>query len=72
MKSNLFEKKKYPPACKYCKRGRSSPDGEIILCVKMGLVNPEGRCRSYSYDPLKRKPQRPPILKSVDPADFEI
>ena len=72
MKNKLLEKKKYPAACEYCKHGRLSPDEQSVLCIKKGLVAPDGKCLRYSYDPLKRRPKKPPMLQQADPSDFDL
>ena len=72
MKSKLLEKKKYPPVCEYCKNGRLPPDEKSVLCVKKGLVPTDGKCRKYSYDPLKRRPKKPLIIEQADPSEFEL
>ncbi len=72
MKRKLFEKKKYPAVCESCLHGRLSPDEKTVLCVKKGIVEPDGKCRSYSYDPLKRKPKKPLIIERADPSDFVL
>lgn len=45
------------PSCGYCKFGRLSPDSQMILCIKKGIMMPESHCSSFKYDPLKRKPK---------------
>ncbi|MBR2731242.1 MAG: hypothetical protein IKD72_04555 [Clostridia bacterium] len=73
MKRRLLNAKKtYPPQCAYCGRGRPSPDGKTVLCVKQGMMQPDDRCRSYVYDPLRRQPQAPLTVAQADPADFEL
>ncbi len=72
MKNKLFEKKKYPSVCEYCVHGRLSPDEESVLCIKKGIVSPDGKCRRYAYDPLKRKPKKPLIIEKADPSEFEL
>lgn len=72
MKSKLLEKKKYPAACEYCKHGRLSPDEKSVLCVKKGIVELDGKCRKYAYDPLKRRPKKPLLIERADPSDFEL
>ncbi|MBQ1371776.1 MAG: hypothetical protein IIY70_02475 [Oscillospiraceae bacterium] len=32
--------------------------GEQMLCAKRGFVSPDGSCRRFRYDPLKRIPSR--------------
>lgn len=53
----LFEKK-IEPRCAYCKRG-ARLDELRVMCVKKGIVLPNGACRAFRYDPLKRVPPRP-------------
>ena len=72
MKSKLLNKNAYEAVCRNCKHGRLSPDGETVLCVKKGLVEPDGKCRRYSYDPLKRVPRKAPVLMTADPSDFDL
>ena len=72
MNSRLLNKKKYPPKCAYCARGRISPDGNNVLCKKMGIMAPDDSCRSYIYDVLKREPYNQAILPEADPKDFEL
>ena len=72
MKSKLLESKKYPPSCEYCKHGRLSPDESSVLCIKKGIVETDGKCRKYSYDPLKRRPQKPLIIERANPSEFEL
>lgn len=72
MKSKLLEKKKYPAACEYCKHGRLSPDEKSVLCIKKGIVELDGKCRRYAYDPLKRRPKKPLLIEKANPSDFEL
>ena len=32
--------------------------GEQMLCAKRGFVSPDGSCRRFRYDPLKRTPKK--------------
>ena len=51
-------------SCLYCKRGCRVGDAEI-LCEKKGLIpDPNGACRHFRYDPLKRCPPRPAVLRT--------
>ncbi|MBQ4339158.1 MAG: hypothetical protein IJC37_07025 [Clostridia bacterium] len=72
MKKKLFNAKEHPASCVYCQYGRLSPGGVSVLCVRKGIVKPDGKCRKFIYDPLKREPQVPPELPKADAADFEI
>ncbi len=72
MKKKLLNKDEYAPMCKICKHGRLSPEGDSILCIKKGIVDPEDKCRHYAYDPLKRKPRRQAKIDYANPFDFEL
>ena len=43
-----------------------------MLCVKKGIVETDGKCRSYTYDPLKRVPMKAPKLAEADPSEYEL
>lgn len=45
------------PACEYCSNGKQS-ENNMILCLKLGVVNPGFSCKKFDYDPLKRKPKK--------------
>ena len=53
----LFEKH-IEPRCAYCKRGVRLDDTRV-MCEKKGIVLPNGSCRGFRYDPLKRVPPQP-------------
>lgn len=72
MKKKLTDKKKYAAVCENCLHGRLSPDGETVLCIKKGIVQPDGTCRRYSYDPLKRQPKKPLLIEHADPSEFTL
>ena len=72
MKKKLFERKKYPSVCEHCANGRLSPDEQSVLCIKKGIVAPDGKCRKYKYDPLKRRPKKPLMIEKADPSEFEL
>ena len=72
VKRKLTEKKKYAAVCENCLHGRLSPDEETVLCIKKGIVQPDGTCKRYSYDPLKRRPKKPLLIEQADPADFTL
>ena len=56
--------------CAYCRFG-SDFDGAVVCKVGLDL-EPDGSCRKFSYDPLKRKPFAPPPLREYDPDDFKL
>lgn len=73
MKKKLINANAYPACCSSCEHGRLSPDGQCVLCVHKGIVKPDGKCRKYSYDPLRREPQAPPPeLAKAQASDFEF
>lgn len=72
VKKKLLEKKKYPAVCETCLHGRLSPDERTVLCVKKGIVETDGKCRRYSYDPLKRRPKKPLLIERADPSEFDL
>ncbi len=64
--------KKITPACKYCRFSSKLSFGTEILCKKRGFNEPDGYCRSYKYDPLKREPSRIELNNNYKKEDFEI
>ena len=72
MKKKLINKGQYEDACKNCRFGRLNPDSSAVLCTKKGIVDPDGKCFRYSYDPLKRIPEKPLTVASADPEDFVL
>ncbi len=64
------------PSCSYCRFGSSIGSGEIA-CIRRGITTAGGACRRFVYDPLKREPERPPVLvkklsKEMCEEDFAI
>lgn len=51
----MLFRKDMDPRCAYCQRG-SELDEDRVLCPKKGVVSPGDHCRSFQYDPLRRKP----------------
>ncbi len=66
----LFDKK-IEPSCAYCLKGVPLNDSEVA-CSRKGIVSPGGSCKKFKYDPLKRLPPKPVLLKtdSVKKEDF--
>ena len=60
------------PACSYCRFGSPSPEGRSVLCTKRGVVAPYFSCRSYGYDPLKRRPSPQRALPRYNQSDFDL
>lgn len=61
-----------PRCCAYCLRGKASPQGDMILCPRRGVVPESFFCSRFRYDPLKRVPRRAPALPDFDPDEFRI
>ena len=60
----MLFRKKIEKACTYCVHG-TQIDPDQVLCIKKGVVPPEGKCRKFCYDPCKRIPKKAKAL------DFE-
>lgn len=63
----MLFRKKIERSCAYCVHGAALEDGQV-LCAKKGLCSPEGKCRRFRYDPLKRVPVK---AKALDFARYE-
>lgn len=57
----MLFRKKIPKACTYCLYG-TQIDQEQVLCIKKGVVPPDGKCRKFCYDPCKRMPLKAKAL----------
>ncbi len=57
----MLFRKKIPRSCTYCQYF-TTLDEEQGLCMKKGIVAPDGKCRKFRYDPCKRIPPRPKPL----------
>jgi len=68
----LLRASKYEPACEFCRYGKSAPDGSSVLCSVRGVMRKQSRCKKYEYDPIKRKPNRAPLLPEYDAEEFEL
>ena len=68
----LFRKKieKVCSLCAYC----TKLNDESALCIKKGVVNLDGKCRKFSYDPCKRIPAKPKALDfhKYDEEDYSL
>ena len=60
------------PKCAYCKHGTLSADQKSVLCKKRGVTSPDGYCRKYKYDILKRQPPLRQKLPEFSFEDLEI
>lgn len=60
------------PACSYCMRANPL-DEERMTCRKRGIVPTSGSCRAFRYDPLRRIPPKPAMLRGCfTAADFTL
>ena len=68
---NVF-RKDIEPRCAYCSRANVLDDHNMS-CSKRGIVPLDGSCRSFRYDPLRRIPPRPAVLRGTfTDADFQL
>ena len=51
----MLFRKDIDPRCAYCQHGNEL-DEDRVLCPKKGVVSSSDHCRSFQYDPLRRKP----------------
>lgn len=68
-KKNYFDEE-IEVSCQYCRYGFDF-DGAAV-CRLGRSRNPDGSCRKFQYDPLKRQPYAPPPLREFDPEDFKL
>ena len=67
MKKNLDIER----VCACCEHAKPLPGQDAVLCDKKGVVSGGFLCRRFIYDPLKRKPKRPPKLPGLEIAPDE-
>jgi len=68
----LLRVDRYQAACGLCRHGKPSPDGSSVLCSLRGVMRRQSVCKKYQYDPLKREPERAPLLPEFDPGEFAL
>lgn len=68
----IFNSNSITASCSYCFHGKLSPDGESVLCLKLGIVDKNFSCKKFKYDPLKRQPKRPRELEHFEAQDFSL
>ena len=67
MKLSKLLRKDIEPRCTYC------ADGKRIACRKRGVMDAADHCRSFRYDPLRRVPTKPAVLREkFTNADFSL
>ncbi len=42
-------------ACVLCEHGQEIMEGNYCICNKKGIVDPNGSCSKFQFDPLKIK-----------------
>lgn len=59
--------------CAYCRYGTMLNDGSVA-CQKRGSAPADGKCWSFTYDPLKRVPSKPKALdfSKYNQEDFSL
>ena len=68
----LLRARDYERVCEFCRYGKPSPDGNNVLCSLRGVMRRQSVCKKYEYDPIKRKPERAPLLPEFDPEQFAL
>ena len=69
----MLFRKDIEPSCLYCKFSRQISETELAW-EKKGFVEPNGSCRRFRYDPLKRTPPRQAVLDTsrLSEEDFSL
>ena len=71
MSDPLF-RKNIEPRCAYCAHSRPL-DENSVSCRKKGPMAQTDSCRAFRYDPLRRVPPNPAVLKTdFTDADFAL
>ena len=60
------------PKCEYCIYSIKTKDESTVLCKHKGITAPDGSCKKFAYDPLKRVPQHPASLPSFSADEFKL
>ena len=73
MRLKKLLRKDIEPRCTYCAHGSPLADGKRIACRKRGVRDAADHCRSFRYDPLRRVPAKPAVLRgNFTNADFSL
>ena len=69
----MLFRNKIQRACAYCIHS-TSLNSEVLLCVKKGLVQTEGKCLKFKYDPCKRIPLKAKVqgFEKFTEDDFKL
>ena len=69
---NKLFRRDIEPRCAYCTRANVL-DESRMTCRKRGIVPASGSCRSFRYDPIRRIPPKPAVLRTnFSDADFHL
>ena len=68
----LIDKKRFEAKCEYCVYARVPEDRSMVLCTKKGLVEFDGSCRRFKYDPLKRVPVKITLNTDFTEDDYKL
>lgn len=71
MAKSLFSKK-ISKRCDSCVHSAFSTRGDKLLCRRRGLVERDGKCFRFRYDPFKRVPAKTPPLPAHSKEDFAL
>lgn len=61
-RNRFLFRKQIEPRCAYCAHAVSL-DERSAACRKKGVVPLEHACRAFRYDPLRRVPPKPAVLR---------
>ena len=61
------------PCCSYCLYGTSIGDNQIV-CKKRGIMEDDGYCGAFRYEPTKREPEATPdfVVSGHNEKDFTL
>lgn len=73
MKLKKLLRRNIEPRCIYCLHGIPLSDEVRVVCRRMGVVDGTQSCRAFTYDPMRRVPPRPAVLRGqFTAADFSL
>lgn len=69
----MLFKKRIEKSCSYCAYCTKLNEDQA-LCIKKGVVDLNGKCRKFLYDPCKRTPAKPKAIdfQKYDEEDFSL
>ena len=59
-------RKNIEKSCGYCLFATELAGGTNLLCRRKGVLENDGACRRFKYDPIKRKPKKTKIQAFKD------